>query len=251
MRTLSTERLLASLDGDFRRLHDLAEGDLTAKVPTCPEWTLSDLVEHVATVYLHKAETMRQGQFPKDWPPQRGPEAPSAYLRRAYAAMTEEFAARQPGDTATTWFEPDQTVGFWIRRMAHESVIHRVDAELAAGADPLPIADDIGVDGTDEVLNTVLAYASTQWPEDFEGALPANGETALVRAGDAAWLVTFGEHVSIADADPQTPADVTVSGDPGAVLLWMWRRSGEDTLAEQGRAEVAAKLRDFLRISTQ
>jgi uncharacterized protein (TIGR03083 family) len=251
MQTLSTERFLESLDGDFRRLHDLARGDLTATVPTCPEWTLSDLVEHVATVYLHKAETMRLGEFPKEWPPQREPEAPAAYLQRAYAALTDEFAARAPSDTATTWFEPDQTVGFWMRRMAHESVIHRVDAELAAGVDLLPIADDIAVDGIDEVLRTILSYSSASWPEDFEDALPANGETALVRAGDSAWLVTFGDHVTVADADPQTSADVTLQGDPGVVLLWMWRRGAEDTVAHRGRAEVAAMLHDFLRVSTQ
>jgi uncharacterized protein (TIGR03083 family) len=251
MRTLSNARLLDSLDGDFRRLHDLAGDDLTAPVPTCPEWTLKDLVEHVATVYLHKAETMRLGEFPKDWPPQRAPEAPAAYLQRAYAALTEEFSARNPDDTAATWFEPDQTVGFWIRRMAHESVIHRVDAELAVGTDQQPIATDVAVDGTDEVLKGFLPYATTAWPEDFEGVLPAGGETALVRAGDAAWLVTVGDSVTVAHADPQTPADVTLSGDPSAVLLWVWRRAAVDTVVEQGRSEVTAKLRDLLRISMQ
>jgi len=92
---LLPNRLLESLDADFRRMLDLADGDLTATVPTCPEWTLGDLVEHVAMVYLHKVETMRQGAFPKDWPPNRPPEAPAAFLRRAYAALAEEFAARE------------------------------------------------------------------------------------------------------------------------------------------------------------
>jgi hypothetical protein len=47
---------------------------------------------------------------------------------------------------------PDQTVGFWIRRMAQETVVHRVDAELAAEVAPGAIPDDIALDGIDEFL---------------------------------------------------------------------------------------------------
>jgi uncharacterized protein (TIGR03083 family) len=255
MKTPTTARLLESLDADFRRLRDLADtagaGDLAATVPTCPEWTVADLVDHVATVYSHKVETMRLGVFPSDWPPQRGPEAPAAYLQRAYTALTEEFAARAPDDRAMTWFGPDQTVGFWIRRMAHETVIHRVDGELGLGADRAEIPDDIAVDGIDEVLTTFLAYASQEWPDDFEGALPSSGETALVRAGEAAWLITFGDRVTVASAASDTVADVTLTGDPESMLLWLWRRADSDTVGEQGSGAVGAKLRDFLRIATQ
>jgi uncharacterized protein (TIGR03083 family) len=248
-------RLLESLDADFRRLHDLAaragSDDLAAKVPTCPEWTVADLVDHVATVYSHKAETMRLGAFPTEWPPQRGPEAPAAHLQRAYAALADEFAARAPSERATTWFGPDQTVGFWIRRMAHESVIHRVDGELGLGADRAPIPPDIAVDGIDEVLTTFLAYATQEWPEDFEGALPSAGETALLRAGEAAWLLTFGDRVTVTPADSSASADVTLMGDPESMLLWLWRRSDAHAVSEQGNDAVAAKLHEFLRIATQ
>lgn len=255
MTTPPTARLLESLDADFRRLHDLAaragSGELAATVPTCPEWTVADLVDHVATVYLHKAETMRLGAFPGEWPPQRDPEAPAAYLRRAYAALAGEFAARAPDERTMTWFGPDQTVGFWIRRMVHESVIHRIDGELGLGADRAAIPWDIAVDGIDEVLTTFLAYASQEWPEDFEGALPSAGETALVRAGEAAWLLTFGERVTVAQADSATTADVTLTGDPEGMLLWLWRRADVDTVTEQGNGAVAMKLREFLRVATQ
>jgi uncharacterized protein (TIGR03083 family) len=252
MKTLPTARYLKSLDSDYRRLLDLAGDDLTVTVPTCPEWTLTDLVEHVAMVYLHKAETMRRGAFPDPWPPQdHEPEVPAAFLQRAYAALTAEFAARSPEDPSPTWFAPNQTVGFWFRRMAHESVIHRVDAELAAGVERAPIPGDIAVDGIDELLTDFLAYASVEWRDSFEGALPSAGERALIRAGDAAWLVTLGDTVTVTEAAGDTAADVTLVGDPAAVLLWAWRRADADSLAQQGKPEVASKLRDFLRIATQ
>ena len=50
----------------------------------------------------------------------------------AYRQLAQEFAARDPADPSGTWYGPDQTVGFWIRRMAQETVIHRIDAELGA-----------------------------------------------------------------------------------------------------------------------
>jgi len=48
-------------------------------------------------------------------------------LARAYAALTSKFAARRPEEQAYTWYSPDQS-RLWIRRMAQQTVIHRVDA---------------------------------------------------------------------------------------------------------------------------
>ena len=84
-----------------------------------------------------------------------------ALLDRAYAALTAEFAARSPESPAFTWYGPDQTVGFWIRRMAQETVIHRVDAELGAGvASIAPIPADLAHDGIDEFLVAFVEYGT-------------------------------------------------------------------------------------------
>lgn len=249
---VSNPRFLDSLEQDYQRLLELAErGDLTAKVPSCPEWTLDDLVEHVALVYLHKVEVMQRGEFPAEWPPPRGPESSAQLLERCYAALRKEFAERIPADHAFTWYGPDQTVGFWIRRMAQETVIHRVDAELAAGEPIAPIPGDIAVDGIDDVLGTCLAYASVAWPDAFEGQLPAGGETVLVKAGESAWLVTLGEQITVTSAAADTVADATVEADADDLLLWAWRRSDADTVSGQGRTELIGKLRELLRIATQ
>jgi uncharacterized protein (TIGR03083 family) len=250
--TVSNPRFLESLELDYQRLLELAErSDLSAKVPSCPEWTLDDLVEHVAMVYLHKVETMQRGEFPAQWPPPRGSESSAQLLERCYAALRQEFSQRVPADHTPTWYEPDQTVGFWIRRMAHETVIHRVDAELAAGVPIAPIPDDIAVDGIDEILATCLAYASVAWPEAFEGTLPESEETVLVRSGESAWLVTLGDRITVVNAPADAVADATVEADPTGLLLWAWRRSGADTVSSQGRADVAAKLGEVLRIAGQ
>src|SRR5262249_28427268 len=139
---------------------------------------------HVGQVYLHKAAVMRTGAWPDPWPPtETTTEHPIALLDRAYGALTHEFSRRGDADPALTWHASDQTVKFWIRRMAQETVIHRLDAELALHTDPAPIPDDLALDGIDEVLHLFVAYGSQAWQEDFATALSsARGRTVLVQA---------------------------------------------------------------------
>jgi uncharacterized protein (TIGR03083 family) len=188
-------------------------------------------------VYLHKVAAMRHGK-PQEWPPPGVDDEPAvALLDRAYADLTAEFAARKPDEPTYTWYEPEQTVGFWIRRMAQETVIHRVDAEQALGEPLAEIPDDLAVDGVDEVLERFLAHSSHAWPEDFAEVLPAVEEPVLVRAGERTWLVrATPDGVAVSDSGPGAAA--TVSGDPVPVLLWLWRRTVNRRLA--GPAQVPA-----------
>src|SRR5947208_2231557 len=182
-------RLLACLDADYTRLRQVAARELTAPVPSCPGWSVDDLVQHVGLVYLHKVSAMRQGKFPRPWPPEvTGPSLD--LLDREYAQLTAEFAARKPDEETITWYDPEQTVGFWIRRMAQETVIHRVDAELALGEQVAEIPEDLALDGVDEILERFLAYGSWNWREQFAAVLPAYAsEQVLVGAGERGWLV--------------------------------------------------------------
>src|SRR5207249_9694895 len=142
---------------------------------------------------LHKTLAMREGAEPEPWPPKDiADEEPLALVDRTYAGLLAEFAARQPSDPAGTWYDPDQTVGFWIRRMAQETVIHRIDAELGTGLPVTPVPDDLAADGIDEVLKRMLAYGSVTWPEHFaemEGDHLAGPGEITVAAGQAAWTV--------------------------------------------------------------
>ncbi len=111
-------------------------------------------------------------------------EEPAALLDRSYAGLRREFATRRPADPASTWYGPDQTVGFWIRRMAQETVIHRIDAELGTGQPVAPVPADLAVDGIDELLKVFVAYSVTEWASYFTGILATSpGRTYAVRAG--------------------------------------------------------------------
>ena len=64
-------------------------------------------------------------------------------LERAYGELMAEFSQHAPTDPTPTWYDPDQTVAFWIRRMAQETVIHRIDAELGVREQVTPVAGDL------------------------------------------------------------------------------------------------------------
>jgi uncharacterized protein (TIGR03083 family) len=251
---MENTRLLECFDADFARLRDVAaEADLSAGVPSCPDWTMADLVHHVGTVYLHKVECMRLGHHPQPWPPPGlADEEPLALLDRSYAALAAQFAAREPDSLAFTWFGPDQTVGFWIRRMAQETVVHRVDAELGAGAPIAAIPDDLALDGIDELLVAFVEYGSRTWPDEYADLLAtADGRPVRIEASDAAWLVRptpDAVEVRVSDVDS---ADTVVHGEPADMLLWLWNRAGDDVVSKSGDSESVALLRRLLVVSTQ
>ena len=256
---MEDSRYLECLAADYGDLRDAASAaELTANVPSCPGWTVADLVRHVAEVYLHKVTLMRTGEQPEQWPPPGlKAEAPLAALGRAYGELRAQFRAHEPGEEVPTWFGPDQTVAFWIRRMALETVIHRIDAELAAGLPVTPVPDDLAADGVDEVLKRMLAYGSVTWPEDFaemegEHLASADGRDEItVAAGQAAWTVRPSpREVEVADGASDHPR-VVVDGPAGNVLRWLWGRAGDDAVRTVGDAAWADYLRRMLAALTR
>ena len=253
---MENSRFLDCLEVDFARLREVAPAALGAAVPTCPGWTVADLARHVGRVYEHKTLSMREGAEPDVWPPEGiESEDPLALLDRAYAGLLDEFAARDADDPAGTWYAPDQTVGFWIRRMAQETVIHRVDAELGAGVPVAPIPDDLAVDGVDELLEVFVAYSVTEWGSYFTEILGASpGWTYDVRTDGASWRVRTGPGRFTVDArTPAGPADVTVTGPPADLLRWSWNRQdpGAPGVTVTGPPEAIEELTRVIVVATQ
>jgi uncharacterized protein (TIGR03083 family) len=254
---MENSRYLDCLTADFTRLRAVVPASLTAPVPTCPGWTVADLTRHVGEVYLHKTLAMRDGTEPETFPPEGlAGQEPVALLDRSYAGLRAEFAARRPADPAGSWYTPDQTVGFWIRRMAQETVIHRIDAELGAGQPVDPVPDDLAVDGIDELLKVFVAFSVAEWGDYFADALGSSpGRTYTVRANGAAWQVRTGPgRFDVTDGAGDGAADVTVTGPPEDVLRWVWNREtpgAPSRVTVQGDPEAVAELHRCIVIATQ
>jgi hypothetical protein len=195
---------------------------------------------------------MRLGRNPDPWPPPGvTDEPPLELLDRAYAALTAEFAARRPEDASYTWYGPDQTVGFWIRRMAQETVIHRVDGELAAGAPVAAIPDDLAADGIDEVLVAFVQYDTTEWPDEFAEMLARADDRAVrIVTPERSWLLRLTSKGVRVEQPDSGEARATAEGPAPDVLLWLWARGGEE-VTTSGDSDTMALLRKVLVASTQ
>lgn len=230
-------------DGD--RLASVADGDLSMPIPSCPGWTVRDLVAHIAQVYEHKIECTRLGHAPDPWPPE-WPDAdqPVGWYRGAHRRLLEMFDESDATTPSATWWPTDQTVGFWARRMAHETAVHRVDAELARGMET-PIDAELATDGVDELLRIML---EGDWSEDTDDT--AIGQRVVIQTGGRAWDVVL-DRGAMTVTDVGGEADARLSGDPSDVLLWLWGRADDDRVTYEGDADTHRVLRERLTMATQ
>ena len=157
MPQLNADRYVAEIEASTAGLAEiLAEYDQSLPIPTCPEWTLRQLVTHVGRAHRWAAEITRtrsdafipfrevpDGELPDDRAEQR------AWLHAGAARIVD--AVREAGSDLVWSFTGPVPAGFWIRRMAHETLVHRADAQLAAGAEPEPVIEaEIAADAIDE-----------------------------------------------------------------------------------------------------
>lgn len=246
---MDASRLLDRLAADVARLRGVAAMDLTAAVPTCPAWTVEDLVRHVANLYVNVV--VRRLRMPEDVPEQDlTGEAPLTALDRCYAAMIGEFAVRDPRDKVGR--TPVETVYFWIRRMAHETAIHRIDVELALAQTIAPIPQDLAVDGVDEMLTGFLAQVTRLWPEDYaEDLTDRANRWVSVSAGDVRWRVTVRpEGVDVTPVHARRGADggatARIDGPPAALLRWLHNRGRGSGVVVDGDGELIAQMKRLL-----
>ena len=210
-----------------------------AMVPATPEWTMSKLVKHAGTTHRWAMAVVASGQFasPADLDlglPASDAEYPD-WIERGAAQFREVVGATDA--TADCWsWGPDQHAGFWSRRMAHETSMHRWDAETAVG-EPRPIDPALAVDGIDErLVNLAASLGHSPTPvEILQGA----GETAHLHATDAEgeWLLRFGpEGMEI--TREHAKGDVAVRGAANDLLLYLVGRRGLDGLEVFGDIDV-------------
>jgi uncharacterized protein (TIGR03083 family) len=152
-----TDRLLGEVVSSTATLAEIAgSGDPAARVPTCPDWTLRQLITHVgraqrwatAIVTTQATEPIPFREVPDGRLPDDPAERPD-WLRRGASALGD--AVRTAG-TGPVWTHFGMgPASYWARRMAHETAVHRADGQLTVGERPV-IDPVIAADGIDEWL---------------------------------------------------------------------------------------------------
>jgi uncharacterized protein (TIGR03083 family) len=166
--------------------------------------------------------------------------------------LIDTLAATDPEVNVYTWYAPDHSAGFWYRRMAHETAVHRVDIELSQGP-PSPIATDLAVDGLDEVLGPIMCGLE---PAGFR----ENGQIVLLLMSDAGTqrrlLLGEGEGepgwvLAEGGADGADATITCISAAASNLDLWAWGRLPADVLEVDGDASVVNWIREMVRQGTQ
>jgi uncharacterized protein (TIGR03083 family) len=207
-------------------------------VPSCPEWTLRDLVGHLGGHHRWVAGNL-------DRPPdgdmfaerQLPPEdaAMAEWLESGAEALATKLATTDPAKECWTWAPFDRTVGFWARRTAHETTMHRWDAQNAGGAADA-IDSELAADGIDEYLWLLSFFPVRSFPDT--GSVHLHSTDA-----PGEWLVRFdadGMHVTREHAK----GDVAARGPASDLVLALFGRKPTDTLEVFGDAQLLDRFRE-------
>jgi uncharacterized protein (TIGR03083 family) len=244
---MENEQYLQHLERDSDALADAAEaaGPETA-VPSCPGWTVEDLLRHCASGDRW-ARTIVETGSREHAATELPPDAPTGaalvgYFREGARALHDTLAAADPGASVWTFSPADRTARFWYRRRAQETGIHRVDAQLAAGETPPPAEPELAVDGIDEFLTVFLprvagGVTALDGVSVHLHCTDTEGEWLIVRDGDD--LVVTREHAK---------GDVAARGSASDLLRFLWGRAAADQLEVFGDGEALARFREQITI---
>lgn len=240
-------RYLDHIRDDGEVVAAIAPRGLERPIPVCLGWDVREVVAHLATVYDHKVMSIRLGRRPADgeWVTDEpfGKDTVE-WFKDEHAKLLAELAAHAPTDPAWSWWEPDQTVGFWYRRLALETVVHRVDIETQFGPHSA-IDEALAVDGIDEVLTLMLGGE-----DEAAAEVPGSGTVNVATAGDA-WSIRLEDARTVVEPGAHASPDAELSGDPGELFLYLWGRAPLDTLTRTGDESRIALMRARLAAATQ
>lgn len=249
---------LEHIGADAARLSHVARSGLEPDVPCCHGWTVRDLVGHLGMVYAHKVAVVDEGwdEYRK-WRIEAPKDDLVDWFDETASDLLGMLSAHEPTESVWTFFAPDQTVGFWYRRIAHETLIHRIDGEQAHGS-VSEIDRTLAADGVDEIL-TVMISESPSWAtlelDDRFARLEIPGQAWTVQLGRWSGTspntdVEYTEVPALMLVDPGTSCRTVVTGTAEAMDRWLWGRGGLRDLAIQGDPADAAAIRAAAKEAT-
>lgn len=261
MTLLAKEVYLGILQRDAIALAAAARLGLGASVPSCPGWSVADLVIHTGAVHRSQAHIVAT----------RAQESP-AFNREIFASVpgllswlqgsapfggTSDLTAIPPG--LVEWFEegvlilvnaleeadPDEPVWSWsgdsrvahyLRMMPIETAVHRWDTQLAHGR-TTPIDQSLAVDGVDHTFEVMMPFRRTRGH-----AVVGQGESYRLEQtdGPGMWLVRFDGEPEVS-RDGEGDVHLTVRGTASDLFLFLWHRLPADHLEVHGDQRLLAR----------
>ncbi|MFE9927918.1 maleylpyruvate isomerase family mycothiol-dependent enzyme [Streptomyces sp. NPDC005533] len=233
-----------------------AAPDLDIQVPTCPEWTLFDLVKHLGGGDRFWAAIVAAG--PADAAPAEATAARAALevpreLEALLAWLAESTqllldALREAGPDAGCWawwtaLQNPRTAGGVARHRVQESAVHTYDALLAAGA-PQPLPTEVALDGVEEFLFTCVAspFAWPHKPTAFDFHATEGRSWRLTVDGDGARSTRIPAPTA-ATSEGSDAAGASIHGTASELVIYLYDRIPAESLRVDGDAGLFDLLR--------
>ncbi|WP_431237757.1 maleylpyruvate isomerase family mycothiol-dependent enzyme [Mycolicibacterium aichiense] len=218
----------------------LRDADLSTPVPTCPEWTLEQLMRHVgrgdrwcAQIVAEQSTDFIDPRTVEGGKPPAGRDNEIAWLLAGPQQLVDAVAATGAETPVWTFLGP-RPAAWWIRRRLHEAVVHRADAAIALGVE-FEVEPAVAADAISEWLERCEERANAEGPAG--GDRPVADEHSLhlhatdPGLGEAGEWTILGRPDGIAVEQGHCKATVALRGPARDLLLAVVRRR---SAAEQG-----------------
>jgi uncharacterized protein (TIGR03083 family) len=234
---------LAVIQSEAARLLAAYATDPGGKVPWSERWSVGTVARHVAGTHHVVAQVIEDrptadfGRFGALATPAKGDPGFPAWFAEGTDALVEQCRATPPAEVCWSWHPDERTVGFWTRRMAHETLVHRWDAEAGAGTAGPPMDPSVAADGVDELLDVFVSASR---------ALHGSPAGPAVRIGctdtDHEWYLDLAEAGRRALQTEPIDVALTIRGPAEALLLLLWGRidAGAAGVHIEGDPEILA-----------
>ncbi|MFF8026966.1 maleylpyruvate isomerase family mycothiol-dependent enzyme [Streptomyces sp. NPDC007896] len=214
-----------TLDQEGRSLAAAAErAGPDAKVATCPGWQVRDLVRHTGMV--HRWATAFVAERYAAYHPDGGlPELDAAELlawfRDGHRRLVDTLAAAPPDLACWSFLPAPSPLAFWARRQAHETTVHRVDAQSALGETPGTVTRGFAVDGIDELLRGFHGRPRSEVRTPTPRVLRVRATDV-----DAVWTVRLSPEPPVSEwgAGAGGDVDCEMAGPAAGLYLALWNR---------------------------
>lgn len=236
---------LAVIEAESARALAALRTDRAARIPWSADWTVQDGAQHLGSTQRFGAGVVA-GRPAVQWearsafeaPPADAPEL-EAWLAAGSAELLAILRAADPAEPCWSWWPDAHDVSFWVRRMAHETLVHRWDLELGAGGAIEPMDPALAADGVDEFLDVFVGMSR------FLHAAPGAGETFHLHCTD-----TDGEWLLVCDGEgtrelrrEHAKGDVAFRGRAEDLLLFAWGRRTADEVGVEALGDPAVVAR--------
>ena len=219
-------------------------------VPSCPDWDVRDLVVHLGAVYGWAAAIVGGARTERPDAHERAAfgEAPGDdglpdWLDARLEAVADVVVTAAPGLSCFTLYPGLPPRDFWARRMAHETLVHRIDVDLARDVAPGVVAPATALDGLAELLEHFL-------PVRGRGLVADPPRTVVLAADEGdAWTVRIGpDGPATTGGDEGGGADLRLAGPADALHRFAWNRGAAGAVRVEGDAALLERWRREARI---